>query len=125
MKLRPLSPGLLVANGLALIVFLYFCSWVWAPRGQEGLLGGPGDPIIFCLTALPVLVLALVFNVVWLIVIFSRARRIALWRSMALLLLTIAMWAASIAYDRSRMRSKQGLPAGWCPAFGRIVYRAR
>jgi hypothetical protein len=103
MKLRPLSPGWLVANGIALLVFLYFSSWIWAPRGEEGLLGGPGDPIIFCLTAFPVLILAVILNIVWLVVIFSRARRTVLLRSVALLLLTIAMWATSIAYDRSRM----------------------
>jgi hypothetical protein len=103
MKLRPLSVGWLVTNVVVLLIFLYFCSWVWAPSGEEGLLGGPGDPIIFGLTAFPTLLFALILNVIWLVIILFRARQVTLWKSLALFLLAIAMWGASIVYVRSRM----------------------
>jgi hypothetical protein len=103
MNIRSLSLGWLAANAVALLVFLYFCSWVWAPRGEEGLLGGPGDPIIFGLTAFPAFLVGLVINIIWLVVILFRARRVSQWRAVALLLLAVAVWGASIVYVRSRM----------------------
>jgi len=103
MKLRPLSPGWLAANVVLLIVFLYFCSWVWAPSGEEGLLGGPGNPIIFGLTGFPTLLIALVLNIIWLVLILFRARQITLRKCLAFFLLAVVMWGASIVYVRSRM----------------------
>jgi hypothetical protein len=53
-----------VANLLATPLFLYFSSRIWAPRGQEGLWGGPGDAIIWTSLAFPWLVFGAFANIV-------------------------------------------------------------
>jgi hypothetical protein len=46
---------MLSANLLGIALYLYFASEIWAPAGEEGLLAGPGDPIVRGFSALPVL----------------------------------------------------------------------
>jgi len=53
---------LIASNGIGLALYLGFASLVWAPEGQEGLLGGPGDPLIWVMLALPWLVLCSFIN---------------------------------------------------------------
>ena len=55
---------LVVANLVATPLFLYFSSQFWAPRGEEGLLGGRGDPILWTVFALPGLAAGAFSNVV-------------------------------------------------------------
>ncbi len=55
---------LILANLLAIPLFLYFSSWIWAPQGQEGLWGGPGDAIIWTSLAFPWLIFGAFCNVV-------------------------------------------------------------
>lgn len=54
-----------VANVLGLACFLFFASKLWAPQGDKGLLGGPGDPLIWMLSAFPFLLIFFVVNCVW------------------------------------------------------------
>lgn len=53
-----------VANLLATPLFLYFSSEVWAPHGEEGLWGGPGDAIVWTYLAFPWLAFGAFANIV-------------------------------------------------------------
>jgi hypothetical protein len=84
---------------------------MWAPLGNEGLLGGPGDPIIWVLAVLPVLVVCSVMNFVWLMLVLLHMRRTRDWYSVAILLLVVILWSGAIGYDHSRQyKGTQMLP---------------
>ena len=89
----------LIANALGLCAFVYFCSRVWAPASEAGLLGGPGDPFIWTLTAFPVLAVFAVLNLIW---IATVATRVAGWRHAMLWLIVVASWASAMDYNRYR-----------------------
>jgi hypothetical protein len=55
---------MVVANLSAIPLFLYFSSRIWAPRGQEGLWGGPGDAIIWTYLAFPWLAFGAFANII-------------------------------------------------------------
>ncbi|RBP15894.1 hypothetical protein DFR50_107164 [Roseiarcus fermentans] len=55
---------LMLANVSAVSLFLYFGSQLWAPPGQEGLWGGPGDPILWTFLAFPWLFVGALANIV-------------------------------------------------------------
>lgn len=92
----------LLANLAGFSLFVYFSSWLWVPRGQEGLLGGPGDNIIGGLTVLPVFLLFALANLIWLVLICVSSRPPAKWPQLLLWALVVACWGSGIWYDRSR-----------------------
>lgn len=53
---------LILVNVPGLGLFLYFASWDWAPRGQEGLYYEAGDSISWALLAFPFLAICTVVN---------------------------------------------------------------
>ena len=53
----------LFVNFVGFSLFIYLSSQLWAPRGQEGLLGGPGDNVIGGLSVVPVFLLFVLVNV--------------------------------------------------------------
>jgi len=98
-----LSLWLLIAvNAPGIGLFLYFASWIWAPRGQEGLYYDAGDSISRTLLAFPFLAICTLFNI-----IISRSVFIGLFyyrefRQFALWLTLIMIWFGAVKYDLGR-----------------------
>jgi hypothetical protein len=96
------SKYLILTNSVFILMFIYFASWAWAPYGEEGLLGGPGDPLIWVLSAFPILIVSFVVNLVLAILVLLRLRRGKDWRQIWALLLVGALWGGVLGYDRHR-----------------------
>ena len=92
----------LLVNIIGLPLYLYFASWIWAPHFEEGLLGGPGDPMIWGSTAFPVLAVCALADLLWLVLILVRRHWSPKWPALVLWVLVVACWYAGLAYDRSR-----------------------
>lgn len=90
----------LALNAIGLAGFLYGSSLLWAPPGQEGLTGGPGDPLIWVLSVFPFLALASVINLVWAAIWLARYRRSG--RTLLLWLATACLWLLALGYDHHR-----------------------
>jgi hypothetical protein len=93
---------LIGVNFPGIAFFLYFCSWNWAPPGQEGLNGGPGEGVVWMLLAFPFLAVCTLINFV-----FSRSILIHLflyknWRIFVLWIAIVAIWFAAFKYDAAR-----------------------
>jgi hypothetical protein len=97
----------LASNIIGIAAFLYFSSWTWAPAGEEGLVGGPGDALVWMLSALPIWLLCCGVNLIWLICLLRLHRD--KWRSARWLAVIFVLWLAAIAYDRSRGFTGQDL----------------
>lgn len=93
---------LYVTNAVGLSAYLYFGSFLWAPRGEEGLFGGPGDPIVWVLTVFPWLVLFSLVNVAAFRTILVRLLYLHRWRPALGLAIIIAAWILAFDYDGSR-----------------------
>ncbi len=100
-RILGIAPWVLL-NILAMIAYLYFASAIWAPKGEKGLLGGPGDPILWVFTAFPFMVAGTLLNLVWLILIFRRRRSEKNWYPIIAWLVVIAAWYGAKLYDGSR-----------------------
>ena len=102
-KSRTFTLWLLIsANVAGLALFLYFSSWVWAPRGQEGLYYAAGDSIFWALTAFPILAICTLINLV-----ASRSALVRLflyrdWRLFSLWLAFVITWVGAFHYDSGR-----------------------
>jgi uncharacterized membrane protein SirB2 len=89
--------GWLLANALGIAIYLSLESWVLAPRSEAEALNGI-DQIYFWLTRnLPLLVVYLVLNVIWLIRIRSRSDPSNKWPFRNWLLVCLA-WAIALIY---------------------------
>lgn len=93
---------LLAVNIPGIVLFIYFASGVWAPRGQEGLYYDAGDSAAWALTAFPILAASTLVNLV-----MSRSVSIHLfyyrdWRLFSLWLVIIIVWISAYKYDSSR-----------------------
>jgi hypothetical protein len=89
-------------NVLCIGVYLFFSARFWAPSAERGLLGGPGDPIIWGLTAFPVLVLAFLFNLIWLVFSVSKRGGASRRHFIVLWFCVLAIWLGAIKLDRFR-----------------------
>ena len=92
----------ILANAVGLAAFFYFSSWGWAPRGHEGELAGPGDPIIWGLTVFPVTVSFLVVNLVWFVMAILHIHRKHNWKPLVIWFSVILLWSAGWAYSMTR-----------------------
>lgn len=90
----------LVANLACWIVYMKRSAKLWAPYGQEGLFGGPGDYLTWELFILPFVETAIVINFLWIVILLFH--RPFVWRSVALWTLVVIVWMLSIMYNRSR-----------------------
>lgn len=82
-------------NILGIIAFLYFSSWGWVlPQAPAG---GPGDPIIWMLTAFPAMAACFTLDVAWLIrIIVKRDMR---WKHAVVWLLCVVAWCSAYRYN--------------------------
>lgn len=98
-----------IANAIGILCFIYFSSKLWAPPGESGLLGGPGDAFIWTLTVLPVILIFLVANVVWLVRSLFRIRKGGA-RGLFVWALVLAVWLVAFGYDRYRSYDGSEIP---------------
>lgn len=89
-------------NVLGIVIYLYWAPRTWAPHGGEGLLGGPGDPLIWALSAFPILVASLIINVVWMVLILLRWCHGKDWHSIVIWLTMVVLWGGVVSFDHSR-----------------------
>jgi hypothetical protein len=88
--------GLNIA-GIAL--FLYFASKIWAPPGDQGLMGGPGDPLVWGFTAAPVLLLCVLINILWISLLVVGLIRGTSWRPIVIWMLVFVAWYGAMRLD--------------------------
>jgi len=99
--MKPGSIYWIAANIVGIVLFLYFSSRLWAPPGQEGLLPAGGDPIVWGMTVLPVMVIFLIVEIVWLSKSIVSIRKLG-WKAMTPWLVVFVVWVAVVAYDNHR-----------------------
>ena len=92
----------IVFNVFGIIFYLFFASRIWAPTGQEGLLGGPGDPIIWIIMALPFIAFFSLANVFWLILIIFNIKKSPFWKLLLIWVLVVTAWIGANRYDFHR-----------------------
>ena len=107
--------ALVFANLPGIVLFLYFGSWVWAPRGQEGLYYDAGDSIAWGLLAFPFFLVCNFINLLLSRTIFTRLLLYHNWRPFILWIIFIVVWFSVFRYnsgrhfDGSRVTSQQSL----------------
>ncbi|QAU23075.1 hypothetical protein EO087_02960 [Dyella sp. M7H15-1] len=89
-------------NAIGLILYLYFSSRIWAPADEAGLMGGPGDPILWAMTALPFLIVCSLINILWFVMILLRKKRSSFLKSFFVWVLVVAAWILANRYDEYR-----------------------
>jgi hypothetical protein len=93
---------LILANPLCVSLYLFYASWIWAPPEEQGLYGGPGDPIIWGLSALPWLAAGAFANVVVIPIIASDVFRHKDIHLFLVWCTFVLVWIAALVYDNSR-----------------------
>ena len=89
--------GWLLVNALGIAIYLSLESWILAPRPEAEALNGI-DQIYFWLTRnLPLLIVFIVLNVIWLIRIWRRTDPSNMWPFRSWLLVCLA-WAIALVY---------------------------
>jgi hypothetical protein len=89
----------LIINFIGIIFYLFFASLIWAPAGQKGLLGGPGDPITWVMLAFPFIVFFSLANVFWLVWIIFNIKKSSFWELLLIWILVVAAWIGANRYD--------------------------
>jgi hypothetical protein len=98
-------------NILGIIAFLYLSSWSWLEPGAPA--GGPGDPIVWMLTAFPILAACSILNVIWIIrIVVKRDRH---WKSAVVWLLFVLAWYSAYRYDVYRFVPNNGAEQAVAP----------
>ncbi len=93
---------LVASNVAGLLLYLYFSSLVWAPPGEEGLLGGPGEAAIWTLFALPWLVICSFLNLLMFRTVCARFILYGKWIPMLTFVAFIGLWIGAFKLDFSR-----------------------
>jgi hypothetical protein len=102
-KSRNFTLWLLISvNVSGLALFLYFASWVWAPRGQEGSYYEAGDSISWMLLAFPFLAICTLINLVTSRSVFVHLFLYRDWRLFSLWLAIVLVWFGAFNYDSGR-----------------------
>lgn len=99
----------LAINILGIVLYLYFASKIWAPAGEAGLVGGPGDSFIWVLTALPVLAINSLINVVILLFIFVTSQKNQIWKFSIIWIFVVTAWFGAYRYDVYRQYTGEQL----------------
>ena len=102
---------LLIFNLVGLIIYLRSASLIWAPRGDEALDGGPGDPIIWVVYAFPSVFICTCVNIIALPIMGCRAIMQRRWGPPAQLVVVMLLWATAFEYDSSRHYKGDVVPA--------------
>jgi len=89
----------IIINIFGIIFYLFFASRIWPPAGQESLLGGPGDPIIWMMSAFPVMAFFSLVNIFWLAWIIFNIKKSPFWKLLLIWILMAAAWIGANRYD--------------------------
>lgn len=92
----------IVANFLGISLYTYFASWIWVPAGESQLPGAGADPILWSLSALPILMLFVFVNLIWTARSQKKIRYGGSWVSLLAISLVIAVWVSAFLYDGLR-----------------------
>lgn len=92
----------LTCNILGVLLYLHFASLIWAPPAEKGLYGGPGDPIIWVVFALPFLMFFSLLNFFIFMSVFVRAILYKRWFFCLMVVGVIFGWFTAFRYDNSR-----------------------
>jgi hypothetical protein len=90
-----MSLALLAANVAGAIVYVITSSYSWAILHERGLHSVTGEPFIWALAVLPILVLFSLLNLIWGAIIAVRRQ----WRSGRLWLIRACIWLVGVAVD--------------------------
>src|SRR5690349_16992847 len=93
---------LIVVNPLCVSLYLYYASSIWAPPEERGLYGGPGDPIIWGLSAFPWLAAGVLANIAVIPIIASGLFRHKDKRLFFVWCTFVLAWTSAIVYDNFR-----------------------
>lgn len=88
-KIQGKTRLLVIANFIGMSLYLYFSSFLWAPASQKGLVGGPGDPFLWGISAFPVLLFCFIMNLIWAIALFVQMRRNMNWSGLLMWILML------------------------------------
>jgi ABC-type amino acid transport system permease subunit len=91
----------LASNAVGVVAFLHFASLTWLEpelRGEDVARGG--DAFVWFVSALPILVIFLVANFVWLGVTIGRSSGTKHWRPTAVACSVLACWFGVALFDQ-------------------------
>lgn len=96
-------PIFISLNAVLLAGFCYFASWTWLPD-TPGIPVGAADVAFWVLLAFPILVLAALFNFVYLLLFFYKTyKRQKPSRGVLLVwIVVIGIWLVAVSYDHHR-----------------------
>jgi hypothetical protein len=106
----------IAGNAFGILLFVYLSSWGWAPGGDTGALGGPGDAIVWGLSVFSVLLVWSIFNLAWSVRIASSVLHKRDLSALWIFALVLVLWYVAFVYDRSRQYSG-GDTWRFCPNF--------
>jgi len=89
----------IAVNIVGIVLYLYFASRIWAPPGESGLEGGPGDPFIWVISAFPFLAVCFIVNIIWLALMLFKLRKSSAWIGLLLWIFLMAAWLGANRYD--------------------------
>ena len=90
---------LVITNIVGVLAYLFFASWSWAIPGEEGLNSMSGEPFIWALGALPILMIFFLLDVAWGLLFIFRKRAAG---NLYAYVIVGLMWLAAITLDFSR-----------------------
>ena len=89
-------------NLIGMAAYLRLGSDLWTIPGDEGLPGGPGDAMYWCIVVAPVLLAYAVFNLISLSAIVDRVLLTGRLKSLYIWLAIVAFWVLTFRYDNLR-----------------------
>lgn len=107
---------LLIVNVLGVAAFLYFASWEWAPTGQSSLVGGPGDPFVWMLTAFPAFAACSLVNIFWFLSTIRKAKQDKPSYLNVAWLAIVIIWIGAFRYDAHNSYQGTATPSGDVPS---------
>jgi uncharacterized membrane protein YhaH (DUF805 family) len=96
------APIWIVLNLIGMGIYLQLGSALWTIPGEEGLPGGPGDPLYWFFLLLPILLGYLVFNLAALCAIIRRVRQTGNPASLYVWAAIAVIWIVTFRYDNLR-----------------------
>ena len=99
-------------NTLGIIAFVYLASREWPPPDQRGLPGAAGDAIVWTITVFPVIAIAFILNIAWLMLVFTHRKKGKMKLQMVVWLVAILSWYGALRYDTYRSYNGEDIKQG-------------
>jgi hypothetical protein len=101
---------LILVNALGFPFYIYFASWTWAPRGQEGL-DGAGTAIFWGLMIFPCFAMCNIINILAIRVILINLFCYREWRQFVFWITIMTVRIFAFKYDVSRQYNGSQMPS--------------